>query len=93
MAKEIKAKIKLANSRRRSNASSSSWFSILVNIGVTLWNFVSNLMLKQQVRKGETVPVVITVYTDKTFNFVVKTPPATELIKKKINLAKGSSQS
>lgn len=43
-------------------------------------------------RRGETVPVIITVYTDKTFTFVVKTPPTSELIKKKINLSKGSSK-
>jgi large subunit ribosomal protein L11 len=43
-------------------------------------------------RKGETVPVIITVYVDKTFSIVVKTPPTSELIKKKINLAKGSSR-
>jgi large subunit ribosomal protein L11 len=43
-------------------------------------------------RKGETVPVVVTIYTDKTFTFVLKTPPASELIKKKINIPKGSSK-
>ena len=43
-------------------------------------------------RKGETVPVLITVYTDKTFSFITKTAPTTELIKKKINLSKGSSK-
>ena len=49
-------------------------------------------MHKQLIAKGETVPVEITVYTDRTFEFIVKTPPATELIKKRINLTKGSSR-
>ncbi len=49
-------------------------------------------MLKQLVSKGETVPVEITVYTDRTFDFIIKTPPTTDLIKKKINLKKGSSR-
>ena len=49
-------------------------------------------MLQQLVKRGETVPVIITVYTDRTFNFEMKTPPTTELIKKRINLAKGSSR-
>jgi len=43
-------------------------------------------------RKGETVPVEITVYTDRTFEFRVKTSPTTELIKKRINLTKGSAR-
>ena len=43
-------------------------------------------MQKRPIGKGETVPVQITVYKDRTFDFVVKTPPVTELIKKKINI-------
>ena len=42
-------------------------------------------------RKGETVPVEITVYKDRTFSFITKTAPASELIRKKINVSKGSS--
>lgn len=42
-------------------------------------------------RKGETVPVEITIFTDGTFSFVTKTPPVSELIRKKAKIAKGSS--
>lgn len=42
-------------------------------------------------RKGETVPVFITVYTDKTYEFITKTPPVSELLRKKANIKKGSS--
>ena len=45
-------------------------------------------MRKRQIKKVETVPVVITVYTDKTFDFVIKTPPTTDLLKKKLILQK-----
>ena len=45
----------------------------------------------QNVEKGLPLPVVITVYADKSFTFITKTPPATILIKKAISLAKGSS--
>ena len=45
----------------------------------------------QNVEKGLPLPVVITVYADKSFTFITKTPPATVLIKKAIGLAKGSS--
>lgn len=42
-------------------------------------------------RKGETVPVFITVYTDKTYDFITKTPPVSELLRKRANIQKGSS--
>ena len=42
---------------------------------------------------GLIIPVVITVYADKTFTFILKTPPASVLIKKAIGLEKGSSES
>ena len=42
-------------------------------------------------KKGSVVPVVVTVYVDRTFDFVIKTPLASELIKKRAGVAKGSS--
>ena len=42
---------------------------------------------------GLTIPVVITVYADKSFTFILKTPPAAVLIKKAISLEKGSAES
>lgn len=59
---------------------------------VNIMEFCKQFNAATASRKGETVPVVITVYTDKTFVFVAKTPPTSELIKKKINLAKGSAK-
>jgi len=41
---------------------------------------------------GLTIPVVITVYADKTFTFILKTPPASVLVKKAIGLEKGSNE-
>ncbi len=46
----------------------------------------------KKVEEGMLVPVVITVMSDKSFTFVVKTPPAAVLIKKHCNLAKGSAE-
>jgi len=40
---------------------------------------------------GSRVPVVVSIYEDKTFTFVIKTPPASDLIKKHVGLKKGSS--
>lgn len=45
------------------------------------------------IEPGLTVPVVITVYTDKSFTFITKTPPASVLIKKACGIEKGSPQS
>lgn len=59
---------------------------------VNIMDFCKQFNAATASKKGETVPVVITVYTDKTFTFVVKTPPTSELIRKKINLPKGSSR-
>lgn len=59
---------------------------------VNIMDFCKQFNAATASKKGETVPVLITVYTDKTFTFVVKTPPTSELIRKKINLPKGSSR-
>ncbi|OGI62362.1 MAG: 50S ribosomal protein L11 [Candidatus Muproteobacteria bacterium RBG_16_60_9] len=45
----------------------------------------------QKMEKGLPTPVVITVYSDKSFTFIMKTPPATVLIKKAIGIEKGSN--
>ncbi len=46
----------------------------------------------QGVEPGLPLPVVITAYADKSFTFIIKTPPATVLLKKAINLQKGSAR-
>ena len=43
-------------------------------------------------QEGMIIPVVITVYSDKTYTFITKTPPAAVLIKKAVNIAKGSGE-
>ena len=50
--------------------------------GVNIMEFCKQFNAKTANRKGETVPVIITVYKDKTFDFFCKTPPTSELIKK-----------
>jgi large subunit ribosomal protein L11 len=46
----------------------------------------------QNLEKGMPIPVVITVYSDKSFSFITKTPPVTVLIKKALGIEKGSSK-
>jgi len=61
--------------------------------GVNIMEFVKQFNAKSvsSVDKGTTLPVVITVYADRSFSFILKTPPAAVLIKKKIGLEKGSA--
>ncbi len=58
---------------------------------VNIMDFCKQFNARTADRKGQTVPVLVTVYTDKKFTFIVKSAPIAELIKKKLNLAKGSS--
>lgn len=91
MTKEVKAKIKL----QIPGASATPAPPVGSSLGqhqVNIMDFCKKFNAETANRKGETVPVEITVYKDKTFDFVCKTPPTTELIKGKINLSKGSSR-
>ena len=60
--------------------------------GLNIMEFVKQFNAKSitSVEKGTTLPVVITVFADRSFSFILKTPPAAVLIKKKIGLDKGS---
>jgi len=60
--------------------------------GVNIMEFVKQFNAKSvtSVEKGTTLPVVITVYADRSFSFILKTPPAAVLIMKKLGLEKGS---
>lgn len=91
MAKEIKAKLKLQLAGGAATPAPPVG-SVLGQHGVNLMDFCKKFNAQTADRKGQTVPVLVTVYTDKTFEFETKTPPTSELIKKKINLARGSSR-
>ena len=58
--------------------------------GVNIGQFVSQFNERTKDLNGVTVPVVISVYADKTFDFIVKSPPAAELLKQAVGVAKGS---
>src|SRR3990167_119792 len=66
--------------------------SALGQHGVNIMDFCKQFNAKTADRKGETVPVEITVFKDRTFIFVLKTAPTSELIRKKINIPKGSAR-
>ena len=58
--------------------------------GVNIMEFCKAYNDQTQEMAGQVVPVVITIYNDRTFTFVLKTPPASELIKKAAGIVKGS---
>ena len=60
--------------------------------GVNIMEFVKAFNAQTQGDAGTVIPVVITVYEDRSFTFVTKTPPAAELIKKAAGVPKGSSE-
>ena len=59
--------------------------------GVNIMEFVKAYNAATESQRGNVIPVEITVYEDRTFTFILKTPPAAELIKKAAGVAKGSS--
>lgn len=60
--------------------------------GVNIMEFCKTFNARTQERKGDIIPVVITVYQDKSFTFIMKTSPASVLIRKALKLDKGSSE-
>ena len=60
--------------------------------GVNIMDFCKSFNAKTQDKAGDIIPVEITVYADRSFTFVTKTPPASRLILKAVNLKKGSSE-
>ncbi len=58
--------------------------------GVNIMDFCKTFNAKTQSQMGDIVPVVITVYTDRSFTFITKTPPAASLLLKAAGLEKGS---
>ena len=60
--------------------------------GVNIMEFVQAHNAQTEAMRGTIIPVEITIYEDRTFTFITKTPPAAELIKKAAGLQKGSAK-
>jgi large subunit ribosomal protein L11 len=89
MAKEITAKIKLQVPAGKANPAPPVG-PALGQHGVNIMEFCKQFNAKTQ-KLGETIiPVIISVYADRSFTFVTKTPPAAEFLKKAAGIIKGS---
>jgi len=89
MAKEITAKIKLQVPAGKANPAPPVG-PALGQHGVNIMEFCKTFNARTQ-KMGETIiPVIITVYADRSFTFITKTPPAAEFLKKAAGIIKGS---
>ena len=92
MAKKIDGFIKLQIPAGKANPSPPVG-PALGQKGVNIMEFCKQFNTKTQDKDGLIIPVVITVYKDKSFTFITKTPPASVLLKKAAELEKGSAES
>ncbi len=89
MAKEVTSQIKLQIPAGKANPAPPVGPS-LGQHGVNIMEFCKQFNAKTQKQEGSIIPVVISVYKDRSFSFIMKTPPASDLLKKAAGIVKGS---
>jgi len=90
MAKKIIATVKLQVKGGQANPSPPIG-PALGQHGVNIAEFCKSFNAKTQDQVGTVIPVIITIYADRSFSFITKTPPAAVLLKQAAKIAKGSS--
>ena len=91
MAKKIIANIKLQVAAGKATPAPPVG-SALGPHGLNIMDFCKAFNAKTAKQAGLIIPVVVTVYADRTYSFITKTPPAAILLKKAANIAKGSGE-
>jgi large subunit ribosomal protein L11 len=91
MAKKVITQIKLQIPAGKANPSPPVG-PALGQHGVNIMEFCKAFNAKTQTQEGLIIPVVITVYADRSFTFITKTPPASVLLKKAAGIIKGSGE-
>jgi large subunit ribosomal protein L11 len=91
MAKKIKAIVKLQISAGKANPAPPVGTALGPH-GVNIMGFCKEYNARTQAQMGQVIPVEITIFQDGSFNFITKTPPAGDLIKKAAGLPKGSAE-
>src|SRR5437867_6177855 len=89
MAKKIIAEIKLQIPAGQANPSPPVG-PALGQRGVNIMEFCKAFNAQTQSQQGMVIPVIVTVYADRSFTFITKSPPASDLLKKAAGVAKGS---
>lgn len=90
MAKQVAAKVKLQVPAGQATPSPPVGPS-LGQHGVNIMEFCKAFNAQTQAQPGMIIPVVVTVYTDRSFSFIMKSPPASQLLKQSAGIAKGAS--
>jgi large subunit ribosomal protein L11 len=91
MAKKIVANVKLQVAACKATPAPPVG-SALGPHGINIMDFCKAFNAKTAKQEGLIIPVVVTIYSDRTYSFVTKTPPAAILLKKAANIAKGSAE-
>jgi len=91
MAKKIVSTVKLQISAGQANPSPPVG-PALGQHGVNIMEFCKQFNAKTQDKQGLIIPVIITVYSDKSFTFIMKTPPASVLLTRAAGVPKGSGE-
>lgn len=90
MAKQVTAKVKLQVPAGQATPSPPVGPS-LGQHGVNIMEFCKAFNAQTQSQAGMIIPVVVTVYSDRSFSFIMKSPPASQLLKQSAGIAKGAS--
>ncbi len=89
MAKKIMAMVKLQCPAGAANPAPPVGTALGPH-GVNIMDFCKQFNARTQSQSGMVIPVVVTIYADRTFTFITKTPPAANLLLKETGIAKGS---
>lgn len=89
MAKKIKTIVKLAIQAGTANPAPPVG-TALGPQGIKIMDFCNEFNEKTKDMKGSLIPALITIYEDRSFDFIIKKPPVTDMIKKTIGLTKGA---
>src|SRR3977135_1096972 len=90
MAKKVQAMVKLQIAAGKATPAPPVG-TALAPQGLNLMDFCKNFNSRTAKDEGLIIPVVVTVYADRSYTFITKTPPAAVLLKRAANLAKGSA--
>lgn len=91
MAKEVTGYLKLQVKGGQANPAPPIG-PALGSKGLNIMDFCKQFNARTQEKQGQVLPVVVTIYNDKSFDFIIKTPPATVLLMEKAKTQKGSAE-
>jgi large subunit ribosomal protein L11 len=91
MAKKIQAQVKLQIAAGKATPAPPVGTALGPH-GVNIMDFCKNFNAKTAKDEGLIIPAVVTIYSDRSYTFITKTPPAAVLLKRAANIAKGSGE-